>query len=64
MDNVSWRRLAAELIDWDEVRIADEMDRELAGKRRAHIVRRLHQRYCMLRSQRERAQLMESLTNG
>lgn len=37
------------------------LDEEIRGKKRAMFVQRLHQRYCMKRSAREREELMRQL---
>lgn len=61
MSRIHWRLLAAELNGWDEERVKAALDYELAGERRWAIARRLHQRYCTLRSMRERAELKAEL---
>ncbi|WP_022681046.1 hypothetical protein [Sandarakinorhabdus limnophila] len=61
MDKVDWRSLAAALTSMPEDEVKRLLDVEMATRRRVGIVRRLHQRYTMLRSARERAELMARL---
>lgn len=44
----------------DEVRAALAAERD--GARRASVLERLHQRYCMLRQARERIEIMKEAT--
>jgi hypothetical protein len=44
-----------------EAEVKRLLDDEMATRRRIGIVRRLHQRYAMLRNARERAELMARL---
>jgi plasmid maintenance system killer protein len=61
MNNVDWRSLAASLTSMTEDEVKRLLDDEMAARRRVGIVRRLHQRYTMLRTARERADLMARL---
>jgi|TARA_R110002126_G_scaffold290645_1_gene448106 hypothetical protein len=61
MTKVDWRSLAATLNTLSEDEIKKVLDFEMDNQRRPSIVRRLHQRFAMLRSARERAELMARL---
>lgn len=61
MNKVDWRSLAASLTSMTEDEVKRLLDDEMAARRRVGIVRRLHQRYTMLRTARERAELMAKL---
>lgn len=41
-----------------EQEIVDCLNEELAGPARASIMQRLHQRFCVLRAHRERAEIL------
>ena len=61
MTKVDWRSLAATLNTLSEDEIKKVLDFEMDNQRRPSIVRRLHQRFAILRSARERAELMARL---
>ena len=61
MSRVDWRGLAATLNTMSEDEVKRLLDDEMARLRRPSIVKRLHQRYAMLRTARERADLMARL---
>lgn len=61
MTKVDWRSLAATLNTLSEDEIKKVLDFEMDNQRRPSIVRRLHQRFAMLRSARERAELIRRL---
>jgi hypothetical protein len=61
MSKVDWRGLAATLNTMSEDEVKRLLDDEMARLRRPSIVKRLHQRYAMLRTARERADLMSRL---
>ena len=60
MKEYNWRTLndAASILTEEESKRALEYERD--NKRRASILIRLHQRYCTLRNQRERAELLHN----
>jgi hypothetical protein len=62
MTKVDWRSLAATLNTLSEDEIKKVLDFEMDNQRRPSIVRRLHQRFAMLRSARERAELMDRIS--
>jgi hypothetical protein len=59
----NWRTLndAAALLTEEEAKTA--LEHESANRRRASILIRLHQRYCTLRMERERAALLDGVTS-
>lgn len=57
----SWESLNEHLKDLTEEEIVSLLTDEMLGKRRATTVRRLHERFTMLRAKRERADLMEMI---
>ena len=61
MDKVNWRSLAATLTDMAEDEVKRLLDEEIVFRKRAMIVRRLHQRYSVLRTARERAEIMQAI---
>lgn len=61
MDKVDWRSLAATLTDMAEDEVKRLLDLEVTHYKRPAIVRRLHQRYSILRSARERAEIMAAI---
>jgi hypothetical protein len=54
----SWRALNEVLHLLDEGEVQNLIDTELGGRRRARFVKRLHQRYCVLRRDRELLELL------
>ena len=63
MKEYNWRTLndAASLMTEEEAKAA--LEHESANKRRASILIRLHQRYCTLRAERERAALLDGVVS-
>ncbi len=61
MVKVDWRSLAATLNIMTEAEVEWLLNFEMDNQRRPSIVKRLHQRFAMLRSARERAELMARL---
>jgi hypothetical protein len=61
MDVVNWRSLRAELSALTEAQVWDLLTEERKGARRRVILRRLHQRYGMLRAARERAEIYNEI---
>lgn len=58
MSNFTWRTLNDHLPDMTEQQVLDELTAERAGKGRTVILVRLHQRYTMLRAERERSEIL------
>ena len=61
MDVVNWRSLRAELSALTDAQVWDLLTEERKGARRRVILRRLHQRYGMLRAARERAEIYNEI---
>lgn len=57
MKNVTWRSLNDQLNNMSEEEVLELLNKERAGSRRATLLERLHQRYTILRSARERAEI-------
>jgi hypothetical protein len=57
MDVVNWRTLCAGLTALTEAEVWDLLTAERKGARRSVILRRLHQRYGILRAARERLEI-------
>jgi hypothetical protein len=57
MDVVNWRTLCAGLTALTEAEVWDLLTAERKGARRSVILRRLHQRYGILRAARERQEI-------
>jgi hypothetical protein len=45
---------------FDEAEVKALLDEEIAGQRRSTFLKRLHQRYCTLRANRERAEIFSA----
>lgn len=54
-----WRELNARLLLLTEAQVLALLEEERAGKCRVAFLERLHQRYSVLRSERERAELLK-----
>ena len=57
--NLTWRSLNNELHSLSERDVLELLNEERANARRASILKRLHQRYTMLRADRERIEIMK-----
>lgn len=55
---MNWRVLNKELTLLPEAKVLELLEEERRTRKRADILRRLHQRYCVLRTQRERMEIM------
>ena len=58
MKNISWRKLQAVLNQLSEAEVLAMLEEERQGARRASILERLHMRYSVLRTNRERIEIM------
>ena len=56
--NLTWRELLAKMPDMGENEIKGLLMQEHDGRRRVTVLLRLHQRFCMLRAERERRELL------
>jgi hypothetical protein len=56
---LTWRELNKQLLSLTEEEVLELLNREREGSARATILTRLHQRYSVLRSARERMSLLK-----
>jgi hypothetical protein len=54
----SWRELMTKLPEMDEVTLRESINYEASVYKRKAFITRMHQRYCRLRADRERQQLL------
>lgn len=54
----TWRKLNKDLGLLDEEQVRAMLDEERAGAKRISILKRLHQRYAALRTERERLEIL------
>jgi len=57
--NDTWRTLHAKLSQLSEQEVKTALDHERHTLKRASIMQRLHQRYCTLRTARERIEILK-----
>lgn len=57
----NWQVLNKTIARMSEMDVKNALNRELVGNRRKDVIKRLHQRFCILRNARERDELMKSL---
>jgi hypothetical protein len=55
----NWKKLQAHVMDMDEEQLAANLDAELKGKSRFHIVKRLHARLSRVRGELSWAELQK-----
>ena len=58
MKKLNWNQLNALLRTFSEEELKEMIDSELKGARRLSVVKRLHQRSCIVRATRERAEML------
>jgi hypothetical protein len=58
MNNLTWRDIFFNLNNYTEGELQGMIESERHGKRRRSILVRLHQRYCILRANREREEIL------
>jgi len=58
MNNLTWRDIFFNLNTYTEGELQVMIESERRGKRRRSILVRLHQRYCILRANREREEIL------
>jgi hypothetical protein len=56
---LSWRKFQIELNSYSEADLLALLDEERAQHRRVSMLERIHQRYCTLRTNRERMEIMK-----
>jgi hypothetical protein len=61
MTKLNWRELNDLLCTFSEEELKRMIANELKGARRASVVKRLHQRYSMVRAMRERAAILAEI---
>jgi hypothetical protein len=59
MNNLTWRDIFFNLNTYTEGELQVMIESERHGKRRRSILVRLHQRYCILRANREREEILD-----
>jgi hypothetical protein len=61
MKKLSWPELNALLRTFSEDDLKNLIDNEIQTTRRRTVLKRLHQRYCIVRAARERAAILGSI---
>ena len=56
---LSWRKFQNELNSYSEADLLALLDEERTQHRRVSMLERIHQRYCTLRTNRERMEIMK-----
>jgi hypothetical protein len=59
----NWRSLNQTLNSLNEKQVKALLDDEIVGQRRTTFLKRLHQRYCILRAARERAEIFSAVAD-
>lgn len=62
MVKTSWQQIAVELSRYDEATLDRMLNDEITTHKRPAIAKRLHQRLCKLRNLRDRAAMLERIT--
>jgi hypothetical protein len=58
MKKLNWHQLNAQLRAFSEEELRDMINAEMKGTQRLSVIKRLHQRYCIVRATRERAAIL------
>ena len=56
---ITWRKFQSELPNYSEADLLALLDEEQTQHRRVTMLERIHQRYCTLRSNRERLEILK-----
>ena len=56
---ISWRKFQSELPNYSEADLRALLDEELTQHRRVTMLERIHQRYCTMRTTRERMEILK-----
>ena len=56
---ISWRKFQSELPNYSEADLRALLDEELTQHRRVTMLKRIHQRYCTMRTNRERMEILK-----
>lgn len=60
--NITWRELNDKIHTFSEEQILAMLNAERVGRKRVTLIQRLHQRYNVLRTTRERIELLREAT--
>ena len=58
MKKLNWKELNAQLLTFSEEDLKNLITNEIQPARRPTVLKRLHQRYCIVRAARERTDLL------
>ena len=56
---LTWRKFQSELPNYSEAELLALLDEELTQHRRVTMLERIHQRYCTMRTNRERMEILK-----
>ena len=56
---ITWRKFQSELPNYSEADLRALLDEELTQHRRVTMLERIHQRYCTMRTNRERMEILK-----
>jgi hypothetical protein len=56
---LTWRKFQSELPNYNEAELLALLDEERSQHKRVSMLERIHQRYCTLRANRERLELLK-----
>lgn len=56
---LTWRKFQSELLNYSEADLLVLLDEERLKHRRVSMLERIHQRYCTLRANRERLEILK-----
>ena len=59
---LTWRKFQSELTSYSEADLLALLDKERKTHRRVSMLERIHQRYCTLRANRERLEILKEGT--
>jgi hypothetical protein len=59
---ITWRKFQTDLPNYSEADLLALLDEEQTQHRRVTMLERIHQRYCTLRSNRERLEVLKFVT--
>jgi hypothetical protein len=56
---LTWRKFQSNLLDYNEAELLALLNEERSEHKRVSMLERIHQRYCTLRTNRERMELLK-----
>ena len=56
---LTWRKFQSELLNYSEADLLALLDEERLKHRRVSMLERIHQRYCTMRANRERLEILK-----